>query len=417
MAANGAKSRRVPELPVGRGSAVKAQLDRLLASAQFARSERLGRLLTFIVESGERGDVTGLKESVIGREVYDRGDRFDGRIDPIVRTEIRRLRRKLLEYYDSAGLYDPVVIEIPKGGYVPVFQIRDAARPRLEGEPIGRYEVVERLGSGAAGQVYRVIEPRTGEEFAVRLLSPDLSANSRAIQSLAADVGSAAVFSHENVLPVDALERTADGVLLRSRYREGITLEDRLFSEVLTWPQAHAIASQMLSGLSAAHSAEIVHGHLKLSNILISDEGGGLQVRILDFGTRSLSGRTVLTADRRGLGTTGYQQCHGTEGKSSDVRSAGAILYAMFAGSFPTAPVFCRPESVPWLPDVPEQYRYELGLLICRCLSAAAAERFEDAADLARAYHRVFDGSGLRQREAHRWKALLSNIWRLLRKA
>jgi serine/threonine protein kinase len=408
----------VTELPaIEHGSAVKEQLDRLLASAQFARSERLGRLLTFIVESGLRGDVTGLKESVIGREVYDRGDEFDGRIDPIVRTEIRRLRRKLLEYYESTGLGDPIVIEIPKGGYVPVFQIRDAARPRLEGEAIGGYKVVERLGSGAAGQVYRVVEAATGEEFAVRLLSPDLSASSRAIESLVADLGSAAALSHENVLPVDVVERTAEGVLLRSRYREGITLEDRLFSDALTWPQAHAIATQMLSGLSAAHSAGIVHGHLKLSNILISDESGDLQVRILDFGTRSLAGRTVLTPDRRRLGTTGYQQCHGTEGKSSDVRSAGAILYALFAGSFPTAPVSCRPQPVPWLPAVPEQYRHDLGLLICRCLSAAAAERFEDAVDLARAYHRVFDGSGLRQRKAHRWKTFLSNVWRLLRKA
>jgi serine/threonine protein kinase len=386
-------------------------MERLLSSTQFVRSERLGRLLRFIVEAGVRGDVTGLKESVIGREVYDRGGDFDGRIDPIVRTEIRRLRRKLLEYYESTGLGDPIVIEIPKGGYVPLFRTRDTAGPRLGGERIGRYEVIERLGSGPAGQVYRVMEPLTGEEFAVRMLPPDLSASSQTIESLASDVRSAAVLSHENVSAVDALEQTADGVLLRSRYREGITLEDQLFSEAVTWPQAQAIATQVLSGLSAAHSAGIVHGHLKLSNVLISEHGGELQVRILDFGTRSLSARTVLTPERRRLGTTGYEQCHGADGASSDVRSAGAILYALFAGSFPTAPV-CR-DSTPWLADVPEQYRPGLGSLISRCLSADPAERFSDAVELLCGYNRIFTESGSSTRD---WKARLTDVWRSLRK-
>jgi serine/threonine protein kinase len=367
--------------------------------------------LKFIVESGVRGDPTGLKESVIGREVYDRGNGFDGRIDPIVRTEIRRLRRKLLEYYESTGLGDSIVIEIPKGGYVPVFRSRDAARPRLEGERVGRYEVVERLGAGPAGQVYRVMEPVTGEEFAVRMLTPDLAASSRAIETLVSDVRSAAVLCHENVSAVEALEHTADGVVLRSRYSEGITLEDQLFADAVPWPQAQAIATQMLSGLSAAHSAGIVHGHLKLSNVLISEDGAELQVRILDFGTRALSGRTVLTPERRRLGATGYERCHGAAGKSSDVRSAGAILYALFAGSFPTAPV-C-PESMPWLADVPEQYRRGLGSLISRCLSADPAGRFGDAVELARAYDRIFTESGSSARD---WKARLTNIWRSLRK-
>src|SRR4051812_9971069 len=81
----------VPRLAPEWGPAVCDQLDRLLSSAQFVRSERLGRLLRVIVGSGLRGDVAGLKESVLGREVYDRGDDFDGRLDPIVRTEMRRL--------------------------------------------------------------------------------------------------------------------------------------------------------------------------------------------------------------------------------------------------------------------------------------------------------------------------------------
>ena len=101
-------------------TAVRAQLDRILASAVFSRSEHLRRFLAFIVEQTLAGKGQTLKESVLAHELYGKGTDFDGGTDPVVRVDARRLRDKLREFYE--GRSDPVVISLPKGTYVPVFE-------------------------------------------------------------------------------------------------------------------------------------------------------------------------------------------------------------------------------------------------------------------------------------------------------
>jgi serine/threonine-protein kinase len=95
--------------------AVAAQLTRILASPQFAHSERLSRFLKLAVEVAQNGE--SLKEYRIGVDVFDRGKDFDPRTDPIVRVQAAKLRSKLLEYYAGGGASDPLVISVPKGGY------------------------------------------------------------------------------------------------------------------------------------------------------------------------------------------------------------------------------------------------------------------------------------------------------------
>src|SRR3954471_21229398 len=105
-------------------SEVRAQTERIVSSQAFAGSERLCRFLTWTVEQSLRGESAGIKQYVIGCEVFDRGADFDPRIDSIVRTEAQRLRRKLSEYYRNGGLSDPILISIEPGSYVPVFKRR-----------------------------------------------------------------------------------------------------------------------------------------------------------------------------------------------------------------------------------------------------------------------------------------------------
>ncbi len=109
--------------------AVRQQLERALASSNFTRSERLSRFLRFVVERHLEGRDSELKESVIALEVFGNRD-YDPKQDSIVRTEAGRLRARLAEYYVGEGSGDAVIIELPKGGYVPVFrQAEAAARP------------------------------------------------------------------------------------------------------------------------------------------------------------------------------------------------------------------------------------------------------------------------------------------------
>ena len=106
--------------------AVRAQLRKILSSRIFARSERLARFLSFTVEQTLVGRGEELKEFVIGVEVFDKNEKYDTRMDPIVRVEARRLRDKLRKYYESEGLQDPLLIEFPTGSYAPLVQTRDA---------------------------------------------------------------------------------------------------------------------------------------------------------------------------------------------------------------------------------------------------------------------------------------------------
>ena len=103
-------------------AAVLGQLDKILASEAFARADRMSRFLRFIVQETLKSRGAQLKEYLIGVEVFDRASSYDPRTDPVVRGEARRLRTKLMEYYESEGKGDLVRIQLPKGTYAVVFQ-------------------------------------------------------------------------------------------------------------------------------------------------------------------------------------------------------------------------------------------------------------------------------------------------------
>jgi len=107
---------------------VRKQLGRILSSVGFVRNERLSRFLGFVVEQALDGKADEIKESVVGVEAFGRAPGYDTRSDSVVRTEAAKLRTRLSEYYAGEGASDPLVIELPKGAYTPVFHHREAAR-------------------------------------------------------------------------------------------------------------------------------------------------------------------------------------------------------------------------------------------------------------------------------------------------
>ena len=102
--------------------AVRGELERLLASAEFVASDRLKGFLRFVVEHRLAGRADSLKAYTIALEVFGRDATFDPQTDPVVRMEASKLRRRLERYYLGAGRGDPVRIDIPKGGYAPTFR-------------------------------------------------------------------------------------------------------------------------------------------------------------------------------------------------------------------------------------------------------------------------------------------------------
>src|SRR5689334_23874952 len=121
------------------GDAVRQELERVLESPGFSHNERMSRFLRFVVEGHLDGKDHELKESVLAIEVFGRRPDFDSRLDPVVRTEASRLRARLNEYYIKEGQADGLVIELPKGGYVPRFrevaEERQGTAPTPDGTP------------------------------------------------------------------------------------------------------------------------------------------------------------------------------------------------------------------------------------------------------------------------------------------
>ena len=108
---------------------IMQELQRLLASRQLQRSHELGRFLRYVVEQSVQGGTAQLKEQLLGTEVFGRGPGFDPRTDPIVRVQARTLRAKLADYYALEGSRDPILIDLPKGGYVPQFRTARKTAP------------------------------------------------------------------------------------------------------------------------------------------------------------------------------------------------------------------------------------------------------------------------------------------------
>src|SRR4051794_1178412 len=117
------------------GQPIRDQLARILASATFQQGDRLKRFLSFIVLEAIAGRQNELKEYVIGVQVFGKEDSFDPRTDPIVRVQARRLRAKLVTYYLEEGRADELIVDLPKGGYAPVFKRRET--PVLARRSIG----------------------------------------------------------------------------------------------------------------------------------------------------------------------------------------------------------------------------------------------------------------------------------------
>ncbi|RPJ77908.1 MAG: hypothetical protein EHM13_15335 [Acidobacteria bacterium] len=140
-------SKKVPDAALGPGweQQVRRQLERILGSVSFQQVDRLRRFLSFVVLEAIAGRDDELKEYVVGVQVFGKETSFDPRADPVVRVQARRLRARLVRYYAEEGQADEILVELPKGGYSPVFSRREvgqpARRPSLSASIVNRNTV------------------------------------------------------------------------------------------------------------------------------------------------------------------------------------------------------------------------------------------------------------------------------------
>src|SRR2546429_251109 len=126
--------RRTTSYFTQRVMSLSEQLERILNTPPLVSSPSLSRFLRYVVEETAAGRGGAIKEYTLGLNVFDRGDEFNPRLDPIVRVQARNLRARLDKYYETQGPDDPIRIELPKGTYVPVFHFRTAGTVSENGQ-------------------------------------------------------------------------------------------------------------------------------------------------------------------------------------------------------------------------------------------------------------------------------------------
>ena len=370
---------------------IREQLRKIVSSRSLIQSRRLVRFLSFIVERALEGKGDQLSEYLIGLEVYERRSSFDPQIDTIVRSEVRRLRLKLRQYYETDGANDPILIEVPKGAYAPVFHERERGiLDKNIGQLVSHYRLLEKLGEGGMGTVYLAEDTRLGRRVALKFINEALLKEKNARNLLVREAKAAAAIDHPNVASIYEIDEVEGQPFIAMAYVKGQSLEDRIGDAPFEIRDALNIACQLADGLQAAHQQGIVHRDLKPANAIL-EEGG--RVRIIDFGLAQLADVSRLTQASSPLGTANYVSPEQMKGEvvdqRTDIWSLGVILYELLAGRKPFqaehreaiyyAIAYKTPNPMSrWRAGIPE----ELERIVFKCLEKQPAQRYPEVAAL-----------------------------------
>jgi serine/threonine protein kinase/Tfp pilus assembly protein PilF len=260
----------------------------------------------------------------------------------------------------------------------------------------GRYHIVEELGKGGMGRVYRAVDKKLNEEVALKLIRPEIARDERTLDRFQNELKIARKISHRHVGRMYELMEEKGVHFITMEYVAGQDLRGLIRQTgQLTVRKAVSIATQVLGGLGEAHRLGVVHRDLKPSNIIIDREGSA---RVIDFGIARASESKGLTGAGAIIGTPEYMSPEQVEGKPADRRadlySLGVILFEMVAGRPPfegetplSIAVKHKTEPPPdpraFAPQIPA----ELGRVILRSLEKDRDKRYQTSeeflADLA----------------------------------
>jgi tetratricopeptide (TPR) repeat protein len=263
----------------------------------------------------------------------------------------------------------------------------------LIGRQFTHYRIVEKLGGGGMGVVYKAVDTRLHRPVALKFVSDDLAGDSAASSRFEREARTASALNHPNICTIHDVGEQDGRSFIAMEYLEGTTLRERLACGPVDRGTALAAGIQIADALAAAHESSIVHRDIKPANIFIGPRG---HVTVLDFGLAKLqpagshrTDATTLAGTAHGvvIGTLAYmapeQARGGTVDHRVDIWSFGLVLYEMVTGTLPGPALRLRVETWP-----------ELEPIIAKCLEPDPSLRYHDAADLRTDLERLERGSG-----------------------
>jgi len=270
------------------------------------------------------------------------------------------------------------------------------------GKTLSHFQIVDRLGEGGMGIVYRAEDTELQRVVALKVLQPEHVGDAERSARFMREAQTAAKVTHPNIATIYEVGTAGDNIFIAMELVEGVSLRERLQEGPIAAAETIELATQVADGMASAHKAGVIHRDLKPDNIMIDEEG---RAKILDFGLAKAYessdevGRddvtltNMLTREGRIIGTAAYMSPEQARGlpldARSDIFSLGIILYEMVVGrrpfngetttdilasilrEVPTPPVQLNPQIPP-----------EMGRIISKCLEKKPGERYQDSRDL-----------------------------------
>ena len=227
---------------------------------------------------------------------------------------------------------------LPSSKEIPVTKTLEKSIQELLGGTTfaGRYQIIEELGRGGMGVVYKAQDTKLKRTVALKFLPPELTHVSEIKERFMREAQAAAALDHQNICTVYEFDEAEEKTFISMAYIEGQSLKKKIESGPLELDEALRIATQVAEGLQEAHKKGVVHRDIKSTNIMVTEKG---QSKIMDFGLARMTGGTLVTKEGTTMGTVAYMSPEQARGEKvdhrTDIWSFGVVLYEMFSSQLP----------------------------------------------------------------------------------
>lgn len=258
------------------------------------------------------------------------------------------------------------------------------------GTVAGKYRIIEPIGKGGMGVVYKAEDTRLERAVALKFLPAELTEDHEARERFVREAKAAAALSHPHICTVHEINEEEKEPFIVMEYVEGRSLKEKIRKGALEQAEALDIVIQVAEGLAEAHGKGITHRDIKPGNIMVTDKG---TAKVMDFGLAKISGASLITREARTMGTVAYMSPEQAKGAAVDQRtdiwSLGVMLYEMLTGELPfggehEASILysIAHEDPKPFKDVPPAVPQELQRIIARSLKKRPEARYQSATDM-----------------------------------